>query len=152
MIIQLRIAGADLGSIKNTIFKPTRSFKMAIYPLPPDEWVGKQTCSICGGKPDFIQGDSKPICKACIKRIMNGLNKKESTTETSVPITMDIVTSTRFEWSVDGDKWYSLYGRNIKPNRPELFLKELRTSILESRPMAVEADYEKETRTMTITL
>jgi hypothetical protein len=83
---------------------------------------------------------------------MVGLNKKESLTDTSIPITMEVIAHTRFEWSTDGEKWYSLMGKNIKVDRSDLFLKELKKCILESHPMNVEADYEKETKEMVITL
>jgi hypothetical protein len=152
MKIDLRVAGADLGSISNVIFKPTKHFEMTLFPLPPEEWVGKQICSVCDGKPDFLQENMKPICRKCIKKLMVGLNKKESSIDTSIPITMEVVTHTRFEWSTDGEKWYSVAGRNIKVNRQDLFLRELKKSILENHSMSVEADYAKETKEMTITI
>lgn len=152
MNIELRIADADLGTISNVMFKPTKQFKMRLFPLPPNEWVGEQKCSICGKKPDFLTDDMDPICKKCIATLMVGLNKKESAQSTSIPITWEVVSHSRFEWSLDGEKWYSLMGKNIKVERAELFLKELKKSILEKHTMSVEADYEKETKTMTITL
>lgn len=152
MKIELRIADADLGTVSNIMFKPNKQFKMKLFPLPPDEWVGEQECSVCGGKPDVLQENMKPICKKCIAQLMVGLNRKESKAETSIPITMEIVSHTRFEWSIGGEKWYSVMGRNIKVDRPDLFLKELKKSILEKRSMSIEADYEKETKEMTIVL
>jgi hypothetical protein len=150
MKIELRIANTDLGTVSNIIFKPNKQFKMKLFPLPPDEWVGEQKCSICSGKPDFLTEDMRPICKKCIAQLMIGINKKESQIETSIPITMEIVSHTRFEWSVEGEKWYSLMGKNVKVDKPDLFLRELKKSIIEKRPMSVEADYEKETKEMTI--
>jgi hypothetical protein len=150
--IDLRIADADLGTVANVIFKPKKEFKMRLFPLPPAEWVGEQKCSLCKGKPDFLQENMTPICKKCINQLISGVNFKESKSETSIPITWGVVSHARFEWSLDGDKWYSLMGRNIKVERQELFLKELKKSIIEKHPMSVEADYEKETKTMTITL
>lgn len=152
MRIDLRIASADLGSIENITFKPKSKVKMTLLPLPPKEWVGEQTCSLCGGKPDFLQESMQPICRKCINNMFTGLTKKQSTTETSVPITMEVVTHIRFEWSTDGEKWYSLAGKNIKVEDPNLFLNELKKSILEKRPMNVEADYIKEDRALIITL
>lgn len=152
MKIELRIADADLGTVQNVVFKPKKQFKMVLLPLPPEEWVGKQICSVCGGEPKFLQENMQPICQKCIHQIMTGLNKKESNAETSIPITTEIVAHSRFEWSVDGEKWYSLMGRNIKIYRPEIFLKELKKSILEKHPMNVEAEYAKETKEMTIIL
>lgn len=152
MQIELRVASTEVGSVQNVLFKPKKLFRMSLFPLPPTEWVGNQTCRICGGKPDFLQEDMKPICRACIDKTIKGLNKKESTTETSIPITKDIITHIRFEWSTEGEKWYSLSGRKIIVDRPDIFLKELRASLLEKRPMIVEADYAKETKTMTVSL
>lgn len=152
MKIELRIADADLGTVSNVVFKPMKQFKMKLFPLPPDEWVGEQKCPNCGGKPDFLTEDMRPICKKCISLLMIGLNKKESAQSTSIPITWEVISHARFEWSLDGEKWYSLMGRNIKVERQELFLKELKKSIIEKCPMNVEADYEKEIKTMTIVL
>lgn len=152
MKIELRIADSDLGTVANVVFKPNKQFKMKLFPLPPDEWVGEQKCPNCGGKPDFLTEDMRPICKKCIATLMVGLNKKESTQATSIPMTMEVVSHARFEWSLDSEKWYSLMGKNIKVDRPDLFLKELKKSIIEKRPMSIEADYEKEIKTMTITL
>jgi hypothetical protein len=152
MKIELRIAGADLGTISNTIFKPSKQFKMKLFPLPPNEWVGEQKCQSCNGKPDMLTENMKPICKKCISQLIIGLNKKESNPETSIPITWEIISHTRFEWSLDGEKWYSVMGKNIKTDRKDLFLKELKKSILEKHPVSFEADYEKETKEMSIIL
>lgn len=134
------------------MFKPQKQFKMRLFPLPPAEWVGEQKCTVCGGKPDFLQESMTPICRKCIDRLMKGVSKKESQQETSIPITWDVVSHARFEWSLDNEKWYSVLGRNLKVDKKELFLIYLKRSIVEKRPMSVEADYEKETKTMTITL
>jgi hypothetical protein len=152
MKIELRIADSDLGTVTNVVFKPTKQFKMRLFPLPPDEWVGEQKCSNCSGKPDFLQEDMRPICKKCIALLMVGLNRKESKEETSIPMTWEVVCHARFEWSLDGEKWYSIFGKNIKVDRQEIFLKELKKSIIEKHPMSVEVDYAKETKTMTVTL
>jgi hypothetical protein len=152
MRIELRIADSDLGTVSNVMFKPIKQFKMKLFPLPPDEWVGEQKCSNCGSKPDFLTEDMKAICKKCISVLIVGLNKKESAQSTSIPITMEVISHSRLEWSLDNEKWYSLMGKNIKVDRPDLFLKELKKSIIEKCSMSVEADYEKETKTMTITL
>jgi hypothetical protein len=152
MRISLRIADSDLGTVSNVIFEPIKQFSMKLYPLPLSEWVGEQKCSICNGKPDFLTEDMKPICKICISSLMIGLNKKQSKLEPSVPVTADVILKTRFEWSIDGEKWYSVQGRNIKPDRPDLFLEELKKSILEKRVMEFEADYEKETKRMSLFL
>jgi hypothetical protein len=150
MKINLRIADTDLGTVTNVVFKPKKHFRMALFPLPPDEWVGPQHCSACGGKPDFLQEDMKPICKKCIDTITRGLTVKEASQEPSIPVTMEVVFSSRFEWSVDGEKWYSIKGKNIKCERPDSLLKEVKKSILEKRPMVLEADYDKDTKTMSV--
>lgn len=152
MKLSLRIANADLGTISNVIFKPVKQFRMALFPLPPDEWVGDQKCTACGGKPDFLQEDMRPICNKCIDIITRGLNKKESQSEVSIPITTEIISRTRFEWSTDNEKWYSVKGKNIKTDRPEVLLRELKKSILEKRPMDIEADYDQATKIMTLCL
>lgn len=152
MNISLRITDTDLGTISNVMFKPQKQFKMRLFPLPPAEWVGEQKCTVCGGKPDFLQESMTPICRKCIDRLMKGVSKKESQQETSIPITWDVVSHARFEWSLDNEKWYSVLGRNLKVDKKELFLIYLKRSIVEKRPMSVEVDYEKETKTMTITL
>jgi hypothetical protein len=152
MKIDLRIASADLGTVANMIFVPKKQFRMKLFPLPPVEWVGEQKCSLCGGTPAFLQEDFSPICRKCIDTLMKGITKKTVKQEASIPITWDIVTHTRFEWSTDGTKWYSIAGRNIKVTPQKLFLEELKKSIVEKKPMSVEADYEKETKTMTVSL
>ena len=152
MKVSLRIASADLGTVSNIVFKPIKQFRMALFPLPPDDWVGDQKCTSCGGKPDFLQEDMRPICNNCIDVITRGLNKKESQEEVSIPITIEIISRTRFERSTDNEKWYSVKGQNIKCDRPKVFLEELKRSILDKRPMDVEADYDQATKIMTIIL
>lgn len=152
MKIELRIADSDLGTVSNVIFTPKKQFKMKLFPLPPDDWVGEQKCSSCGGKPDFLQENMTPICKKCIALLMVGLNKKESKEATSIPITWEVISHSRFEWSLDSEKWYSIMGRNLKVERPEIFLRALKASIISKQPMSLEVDYEKETKTMTVTL
>lgn len=150
MKISLRIADTDLGTVSNLVFKPIKQFTMKIFPLPPNEWVGEQKCQTCDGKPDFLTEDMHPVCRKCVEIIMHGLNKKETKQEPSVPITMAIVSTARFEWSVDGEKWYSIKGKNIKSERADLFLKELKKSILEKHPMNIEADYDKDRKELSV--
>jgi len=150
MKIELRLANTEVGSITNVIFNPRKVFHLSLLPLPTD-WVKDPRCHLCNEKADFLMEDFQPVCRKCIKGMMKGVNKKDSTTDTSIPITMDIVFRARFEWSTDGDKWYSLMGKNIKPDQPEVFLKELRKSLLEKHPMFIEAEYFKEKKEMIIT-
>lgn len=151
MKIELRVTGKS-ESISNVIFKPIKEFKMTLFPLPPNEWVGKQKCYICNNEPHFLMDSFQPICRECIKSMMKGLNAKEAMIDTNTPITMNVINKTRFEWSLDGEKWYSLMGKNIKSDKPELFLKELRFSMINNKPITIEADYDKETKIMTIIL
>ena len=152
MNISLRIADTDLGTVINTVFKPQKKFTMALFPLPPDEWVGDQKCVNCNGKPNFLTEDIKPICNKCIDVITRGLNKKEMHEEPSIPVAMDVIANSRFEWSSDGDKWYSVKGKNIKTDRPDIFIKDLKKSIITKCPMNVEADYDQATKVMTLTI
>jgi hypothetical protein len=149
MKVELRLANAEVGSITNVMFKPRKVFHLSLLPLPT-EWIKDPKCNICNGPANFLMEDFKPVCRGCIKGMMKGVNKKDSSTDTSIPITMDVVSRARFEWSTDGEKWYSLMGKGIKPDRPEIFLNELRKSLLENHPMVVEAEYFKEQKEMKV--
>ena len=152
MQISLRIANVDLGTVINIVFRPQKPFRMRLFPLPPTEWVGEQKCN-CGENPDFLTEDMRPICKKCIDTIMRGvvINKIKHE-EPSIPITLEIIGNSRFEWSIDGDKWYSIKGKNIKTEQSDLFMQNLKKSIIEKRPMVAEADYDKDKKELTITL
>lgn len=134
-------------AIENVFFKPKRQLIVGLFPIP--EWLQNPLC-ICGQTAKYLLEDATAICPECIHKMLSNMNEKMKESDTSIPITMDVITHSRFEWSTDGEKWYSIGGKNLKPENPERFIVEMRQAILNSQPILLECDYEKETKIMKI--
>jgi hypothetical protein len=134
-------------AVDNVFFKPSRQIVVSLLPIP--EWLQNPAC-ICGQSAKYLLEDATPICPKCVDRMLNSMNKKMKEIDTSIPITMDVITHSRFEWSTDNEKWYSIWGKNIKPDNPEKFVEEIRQAILDKQPILLECDYEKETKIMRV--
>jgi hypothetical protein len=148
MKVELRIAGSKVGSVQNHVFKPRKSIKVSLLPLP--EWLKDPTCHICNQRAKFLLPELNPICQKCVEGMIVGMNKKEVSTDTGIPLTKEVIAHSRFEWSTDGERWYSLWGKGIKPDNFDVFLRDLRKSLLEGSPLFIEAEYDKETKEMRI--
>lgn len=138
----------SISSAENVFFKPKGEMSVSLFPIP--EWLKEPKCHLCPQPAKYLLLDASPICPKCLNMMLIGTNVKTRKTDTSIPITMDVITHSRFEWSTDSEKWYSIWGKNIKSDHPELFLTEMRRSILANQPILVECDYDKETKIMRI--
>lgn len=114
--------------VKLTVFKPEKNspFNQLIITACPD-WLDT-TCSDCGkdaypskyyrgGKPTLVKIDSalpKVLCDNCRKKLQS--KSKRMLMEHEIPPDPDkLVWHSRIEWSVNGDRWYGVSQRNIKP-------------------------------------
>jgi hypothetical protein len=121
---------------------------VGFFPIP--EWFKDPKCTLCPNRAKYLLSDASPVCGSCVNKMMVDANRKMREADTSVPITMDVISHSRFEWSCDGEKWYSIWGKNLKPDHPDLFLIELRRAVLSNASFLIECDYEKETKTMRV--
>lgn len=138
----------SIGSAENVFFKPKGEMNVVLFPIP--EWLKQPKCYLCLQPAKYLLPDASPICPKCLDKMFVGANTKMREADTSVPITMDIIAHSRFEWSTEGEKWYSIWGKNLKPDNPELFLIKMRRAVLSGQPILIECDYEKENKTMRI--
>lgn len=138
----------SIGSAENIFFKPKGEVTVGLFPIP--EWLKQPKCYLCPHPAKYLLVDASPICSKCLDTMLVGTNVKMREADTSVPITIDIISHSRFEWSTDGEKWYSIWGKNLKPDHPELFLIEMRRAVLSGQPILVECDYDKENKAMRI--
>ena len=153
MEILLRLAKAKEGKklkirlVENYIFIPKKALSIVIFPLPP--FLKDPKCK-CGNSADFVLEGMTCMCNECLNNEFKGATSLETNEDISIPLTRRTIVHIKFEWSVNGDRWYTLYGRTIKPRNWERFLPQLRTMILRNNTLSLNADYKKETKEMII--
>jgi len=130
-----------------TIFVTEYPSEMTILTLPP--FVENPKCG-CGKPAEFMLDNMKFICCACIgKQIVNSnyLNKEE---DVSIPITRSTVSKIKFDWSTNRSRWYTVYGRGLKPKNWDSFIVKLKDIILNDSTIMFEGEYDKENKEMII--
>lgn len=153
MKILLRLAKDKEGKkpktrlVENHTFVSKKSLIISIFPLPP--FLKDPKCK-CGNPADFMLEDMTCMCNECLNNNLKGITSLEKNEEISIPLTKRTVTHIKFEWSVNGGRWYTLYGRNIKPKNWDRFLPQLRTMMMRDKTLTLDADYKKETKEMVI--
>lgn len=153
MKIFLRLAKDKEGKnpktrlVKNYIFIPKKSLIISIFPLPP--FLKNPKCE-CGNPADFILENMTCVCSECLNNSLKGVTSLEENEEISIPLTRKTITRIKFEWSVNGGRWYTLYGRNIKPENWDKFIPQLITAMMRDKTLTLDADYKKETKEMVI--
>ena len=149
MQIQIRLAkGQDISKITNYVMREQKKVTVTLYPIP--EWLKDAVCSNCGHPAAFLLSDMKPICRKCLNVMFDNTVKLEKENDVSVPFNDTIYQSLRYEWSVDGKKWYPLRGEMMKIKNPERFVRALKQSIVNNEILIIDADYEKEKKEMRV--
>jgi len=150
MKVYLRLGknnGIKIQKAENVIFAPTTSKKITVFPIPP--FLKSAKCE-CGNKADLILEDMAYICSKCVEGRFKNMNDFKKVEDVSIPLTTLTIFSLSFEWSVNQHRWYTIYGRNLKPKNWNRFLSKIRDVILNNRVIIIDVDYEKETKEMTI--
>jgi len=119
---------------------------ISICPIP--EFVGEVKCD-CGEKATVIFNNEIYKCGICVKLLLPK-TKLVSSTTISHPITKKTVRELKFEWSVNGERWYNLWARNMETMRWDSFLKDVKEMILSGKQLTIEGDYDQLRRRMTI--
>lgn len=153
MQVYLRIAknhNLTLQKIENVVYSSQANVIIHLYPIP--KWIKSSVCK-CGGKAMFLidgpAGFPVPICKECLDAKIPAI-KLEAKEDTTFPLNERLIRKLKFEWSVNGDRWYYIHGRNLKPVNWKVFLKRIKKVVLGEGFITLEVDYKKETKTMRI--
>lgn len=96
-----------------------------------------------------MREDMSCVCPKCINKALVGV-RLETKVDVSIPLTKYTIRNIKFEWSVNDDRWYTVYGRGLKPRNWDRFLSELKNMILHDKTLSLEADYDKDRKEMTI--
>ena len=139
MKIYLRVAKEqNINISKNREFKSDENIHVLMYPIP--DFIGEMNCS-CGNKAILIINDKDYKCASCIDKILSSTKLVESSA-TSIPITRKTITSIKFEWSVNKERWYTLYGRGIKTNRWNYLIGMINKMVINNEDVELEGDYQ----------
>ena len=139
--------------IMNTTYKPDITTELLIYPIP--EFIDPK-CSC--GKDGFGMVDYKVYCKDCLNNMV-GNTKTEQEKSLVCPSVTQGVLGNAFEWNPQGtENWYKIRGSGIKwdsiqrLNIAEIKQRwdELMMKVLEDNAEICDAEYEKETKQLTI--
>ena len=149
MKIYLRpIAGKKISKTMNHTFIPLKPIKIRLYPIPM--WLKDPKCETCKGPAAYLLKEATPICAVCLNKIIEKSNRYNQDEELSIPLTMDTIKRFAFEWSVDGNKWYRVYGKNIDTQNEKSFIIKMREGLLQNEPVIFDGDYDQKTKIMTI--
>jgi len=132
--------------IENTIFVSKTSKSVTFFPIPP--FLKNPKCG-CGTKAQFMLEDMSCVCSKCLNKPFVGVELKKED-DISISLTEWNIRNIKFEWSVNNDRWYTIYGRSLKPRNWKRFLSELKSMILHDKELSLEVDYEKETKILLI--
>jgi hypothetical protein len=142
--------GKQVGTTTMYEYHVLHPTSMTLMPIP--EWLNDAKCK-CGVKADFMFEDMTFICEKCIFGLLQDCKSSLDTKqELSIPMSIDIIKRHSFEWSVDGgEKWYRVQGRNIKiEGDVDVFLSQIKEALLNNSEMPFDAEYDKDTKAMTI--
>jgi hypothetical protein len=139
--------------------EPISVFYPFIHPIPEEAEIA---CSLCGNKSYGLTTELEGICADCLNEASEKLKIiEESEKALIIPSILNAAKRMRFEWQLIGkDTFYSVKGANIVPDsialtdRIELnkHFIELMTKLLSNENLIVEAEYEKETKKLTVYL
>lgn len=122
--------------------------KISLCPIP--EFVGEVKCD-CGNIATLILNDEIYKCNTCIKLLIPRSSKLIKADASSYPLTKKTIKDLKFEWSVNQEKWYTLWGSKIETNNWKDFLKHVKDMIVNKKDVELNADYDREfTKKMTI--
>jgi len=133
--------------VDNTLLIPKESKVITVMTLPP--FLKDPKCG-CGKPAEFILGDMTFTCCGCIGKGIVGSNVFMKKEDVSIPLTRVTITKMKFEWSINQNRWYTIYGRAFKPKDWDKFLAKLKGIILSGTMAIPDADYDKDKKEMTI--
>lgn len=153
MQVYLRLGSKQtltVRKIEDVFYNTESRVVIRLYPLP--KWIKDPTCG-CGRKGDFLidgaVGFPVPICAECVNNKIPAI-KLEKKEDISFPVTEALIRRLKFEWSTNGDRWYYIHGRSLKPNNWNFFLKKIKKVVLGEGFVTLEVDYKKETKEMRV--
>jgi hypothetical protein len=130
-----------------TIFVCKSPVTMTILVLPP--FVNDAKCK-CGKDAEFMLDDMNFICSDCVGKEFVHSNHMMKEEDISIPLTRITINKIKFEWSVNQSRWYTIWGRNIKPKSWDKFVAKIREIILSGKITMFEGEYDKEKKEMVI--
>ena len=145
-----------LGKLKEPVvqivdchsFSTKKSFSISICPLP--SFLKDAKCN-CGNEADFILNGIKCMCLDCLNKKFKGATTSMITfKDISIPLTKRTIVRIKFEWSVDGERWYTAYGRNLVTKDWNALLGKMRSMIINDTFIMLNADYDKEKKRLKI--
>jgi len=137
----------NIQKTRNSIFTPNISKSFTFFPIP--SFLNEHKCA-CGKKATVILDDMSCICSECVKDRFKNTNKFEMVEDLSFSLTEITIKKLRFEWSVNQERWYNVYGQNLKPKNWTKFLSKIKDMLLNGKSIILEVEYKKETKEMII--
>lgn len=150
MEISLRLAKTEKEKVKlveNHIYTSKKHLSIAVSSIPP--FLTDPKCE-CGEPAISILEDMTCICVKCLNDKMNCLSSLVKNSDISILLTKNTIVRIKFEWSVNDERWYTIYGRSFKPKNWNSFLSKIKDMILNNRVITMNAEYTKETKEMMV--
>jgi len=135
-----------MTSVESLRFVPNYSKEIVILPLPSFVKDPKCTC----GKPASFMVDIKPICSECLAKEYENSNELQEIPDFSLPYSKTIINKLKFEWSVNQQRWYPVWGKQLRPKDWDDLLEKIRKVILKKTTILLDADWKKDTKELII--
>jgi len=144
--------GKPIGTANLYEYKSKNHKCVSLQQIP--EWLQNANCK-CGKKAKFLLEDLSVICPECVLEVTKSCDSTLTMkSDLSVPLTIGVIKRQSFEWSTDdGNKWYRVHGKNMVIEGDESeFIDRMKDSLVNNTNAEFRAEYDKETKIMTILL
>ena len=145
-MLRLPVDKTKVMNVINKVFVPSKPVQITLYPTI---MIENPKCG-CGNEAKYMLEDMSLTCNECLNKMMIHTSILQEKEDTAIPLNEGTIKRLRFEWSPDGERWYSVQGRNLIIGNVNSFIADLRKGIIADVPMETEAEYVKETKKMTI--
>jgi len=138
----------------NQFYNPEKQISLVMYPIPD---VVEPKCK-CGGDGVAMDETMKVLCEKCIGKLL-GKSTKQEERVLVVPYIEQAVKGNAFEWQPQGkETWYKIKGTNIRgvstlslpKEEIQNRFEEMMSKVLNDDPQLVDAEYDKDTKKLSI--
>jgi len=148
MQIELRPASNQkVVVVNNKVYKSDRNIRVKVFPIP--NFIKEPKC-LCGKEAIAMEEEMNLICARCLQKKLETKVVLTSVKDMSIPLTEETIKRMRFEWSTDGDRWYYVHGKNLRPSNWDILIERIKKMVVQDAPITLEAEYRKETKELEI--
>lgn len=133
--------------VNSYIISSNKPLTVKICPIP--HFLKDAKCK-CGKEAKIVFNDAGCACLECLNKMFEGTTEMVTIKDVSVPLTRRTIINIKFEWSVDGERWYTVYGRNLVTKDWNALIEKIKNMIVRDISVLLNADYDREKKQLKI--